>query len=188
MLSMKKLGKYPDRIEIIIHHIITMITLMIVIIPDYSEIKFNPFQQFLPHCLFGLIIELSNIFIHIRSIGKISQFWSQYPDILHRFNSICAIVSIIIFRFYPLSKIWIDIYGNYYLKSNYIVTNWIFITITLLMLSFMFISIVILWRIIQEDFLTSSSNDCQSSTIPEREKSDTHQLANNDLKQIKKRQ
>ena len=52
----------------------------------------------------------------------------------------------------------------------------------------MFISIVILWRIIQEDFLSLSniSDDCQSSTI-QTEKSDTHPLTNN-LKQIKKQQ
>ncbi|KAH9516565.1 hypothetical protein DERF_007300 [Dermatophagoides farinae] len=188
MLSLSKLGKYPDRIEIILHHVITMITLIIVIIPHYSDTKINPFQRFLPFCLFGLIIELSNIFIHIRSIGKISEFWSHYPNIFNRLNSLCAIVSIVLFRFYPLAKIWADIYRNYYLKSHYIVTIWGFIAISLLMLSFMFISIVILWRIIQEDFLLLSTTSDKSLIIERNEITDTQQLTNNNLKQIKKQQ
>lgn len=52
----------------------------------------------------------------------------------------------------------------------------------------MFISIVILWRIIQEDFLLLSTTSDKSLIIERNEITDTQQLTNNNLKQIKKQQ
>lgn len=171
LLSLTKIGIYPDRTEIIVHHLITTLTLVLAVYPVMTSDEQK--YQLLPFCTFGLTIEMSNIFIHIRSLGNISNYWQFYRT-LFKLNSILAVGkyiiqclfprkfsffylisgSIILFRFYPLIKICLAI-GENYLEPNRLppaISDWLLLFIMFALLSFIIISIVILIRIVQEDF------------------------------------
>ncbi|UXI15079.1 rho GTPase-activating protein 17 [Sarcoptes scabiei] len=86
LLSIANYRKYPDRLEIIIHHLITTITLGQIFCPIIRV----RFPKLIDYCSYGLVIEISNIFIHIRSLGYISDFWSNNL-LLFKLNSFLAI-------------------------------------------------------------------------------------------------
>lgn len=86
VLSILQLGKYPGRMEIIVHHAITMVTLGSALLDSV------PFRQLLPFCVFGLVIEINNIFIHIRSLMEISRYVNSRKSLfLYNMNSVCAL-------------------------------------------------------------------------------------------------
>lgn len=79
VLSISRLSIYPGRIEIIVHHVITMVTLGLALF-DWPILI-----QLMPYCVFGLIVELSNVFIHIRSLMELENIGSNRS--LYKLNS-----------------------------------------------------------------------------------------------------
>ena len=87
LLSLSRIGTYPGRVEIIAHHVITMATL------GLSLLDFPLLRDLMPYCVFGLVIELNNVFIHIRSLMDLTHCAPRTltSDLLYKLNSACAI-------------------------------------------------------------------------------------------------
>lgn len=85
-LSLCRVGTYPGRVEIIAHHVITMATLGLALLdrPILTDL--------MPFCVFGLVIELNNVFIHIRSLMELAHLRSNPRWLfLYKLNSATAL-------------------------------------------------------------------------------------------------
>lgn len=86
LLSISQLGKFPGRVEIIVHHVITTLTLCLTLF------DIDSLGHFLAFCVFGMVIEINNIFIHIRSLMQMAHYVNNQKSLLlYKFNSICAL-------------------------------------------------------------------------------------------------
>ncbi|KAI2799567.1 hypothetical protein BLOT_011473 [Blomia tropicalis] len=146
VLSISRLSIYPGRIEIIVHHVITMVTLGLALF-DWPILI-----QLMPYCVFGLIVELSNVFIHIRSLMELENIGSNRS--LYKLNSCLTLVSILICRFWPLERISADLRTVFAARSILLQ-----FTIHLPVISIGLISCVIFWRIAKEDLISRKEMD-----------------------------
>lgn len=84
LLSLSRIRLYPGRAEIIAHHVITMATL------GLSLFDQPLFRDLMPYCAFGLVIELNNVFIHVRSLLDLAHLRWKCPRI-YQLNTACAL-------------------------------------------------------------------------------------------------
>lgn len=82
LLSWSTLRLYPGRGEIIVHHVITMLTLGLSLVEGLPLLR-----SLLPACVFGLVIELSNVFLHLRSLLDLAAHSPLHRTTLYRLNS-----------------------------------------------------------------------------------------------------
>ncbi|CAG2113667.1 unnamed protein product [Medioppia subpectinata] len=133
MLSITNL-QYPGRVEIIVHHVITLSCLAVSL---YNK-------KFLAYCMVGLTVEISSFFIHVRELLILSGVYKT--SIVYFLNSILTIFTLIVFRFLPLS--WISI--GLYTDRQHIGLPLLLMAVLFLVIIFM-VSSVLLYRVVISD-------------------------------------
>ncbi|XP_054154916.1 TLC domain-containing protein 2-like [Oppia nitens] len=144
LLSLTNL-QYPGRIEIIVHHLISLWCLNVCLLE----------KRFISYSLIAMTVEISSVFIHIREMLLLANVTNNQTAIVYKTNSLITVFTLIVFRFTPLTWISYQLYREcHQIEISYLIMAVLFV------LTIYLVTVVVFYRVIAADF-----NVCLLKTI-----------------------